>query len=213
MNQRMAKTAGRLLALIDHPRTGEDERDAARRALKRLDERQAQASSDTQRTGERTHLWNPGAWQGSKYEQTRRLSLTEIAKLIREDIKMSRKAGRVAPGSADLAIPDPIADAPAEIKYSVRTRYYAGGGAIDLTIKNVPAAWGWTEQTDEFGQPQKIATPAFEALFDEVERIHNAYNYDNSDSQADYFERNYWGHVSTEERVRMPRPWQRAANH
>jgi hypothetical protein len=157
-------------------------------------------------------LYNSGAWQGSKYEQASRLTLTEIAKLIREDIKMARKAGRVAPGSTDLAIPDPIADAPAQIKYSVRTRYYSGGGAIDLVISNVPAGWGWTEETDEFGQPQKVATPAFSALHDEIERIHSAYNYDNSDSMTDYFERRYWGHVGTEEHVRFPRQWERAAS-
>lgn len=210
MNQRAARAAERLLTLINHSNTSDDERDAARRALKRLNDRHKTPddSGTTPQDGSR-RLYNPGAWQGSKYEQARYLSLTEIAKLIREDLKMSRKAGQVAPGSADLAIPDPIADAPAQIKYSVRTRYYSGGGAIDLTIKNVPASWGWTEGTNEFGEPCKVATRAFAALHDEVERIHNAYNYDNSDAQTDYFERNYWGHVSTEEHIRLPRPWER----
>lgn len=209
MNQRTAKTAERLLALINHPRTSEDERDAARRALKRVHDRQQdEVESRAAQTARR--LYNPGAWQGSKYEQARRLTLTEIAKLIREDLKMARKAGRVAPGSVDLAIPDPIADAPAQIKYSVRTEYYSGGGAIDLVIKNIPAGWGWTEEADEFGSPRKVATRAMAALFVEVERIHSAYNYDNSDAQTDYFDRHYWGCVETEEHIRFPRPWEYA---
>jgi hypothetical protein len=209
MNQRAARAIERLVELINHKRTSDDERDAARRALKRIHDRQAAAAdSDTPPTGESRGFYNPGAWRGSKYEQARYLSLTEIAKLIREDLKMARKAGQAAPGSADLAIVDPVADAPAQIRYSVRTQYYAGGGAIDLLIKNVPADWGWTEEAGEFG-PCKVATRAFAALVDEVERIYNAYNYDNSDSQTDYFDRNYWGNVQTEEHVRIPREWER----
>lgn len=198
INSRITAKIEALLALINHPKTSEDERDAARRALKRLDDR-CDLTKDTGSDPRSRHLYNPGAWQGSKYDEASRLSLTEIAKLIRQDLKMARKAGKknVAPDA--LAIVDPIADAPAEIKYSVRTEYYAGGGSIDVRITNIPAEWGWTEeQTPEYVHPVKVATPALVALIEEVERIHSAYNYDNSDGMTDYFERHYWGHVSTD---------------
>lgn len=212
MNKRTAVKIQALTNLINHAKTSEDERDAAKRALLRIHAAQAeqgQADEDYQR------FHNAGHWKGSKYEQARRLGLAEIAKLMREDIKMSRKAGTLPAGAADLAVVDPIADAPAEIKVSIRSRYFSGGGAIDVTISNVPAAWGWTEgEIDNDyndGRVHKIATPAFAAYKAAIEQIHSAYNYDNSDAQVDYFERHYWGSVDTQERVHFPRHWEYAA--
>jgi len=211
MNSRTTAKIEALTALINHAKTGADERDAARRALLRIHAAQAEASQDDAGY-QRFH--SAGHWKGSKYEQARRLGLAEIAKLMREDIKISRKVGKSVPGSTDLAVVDPIADAPAEIKISIRSRYFSGGGAIDVTILNVPAAWGWTEsEIDEGyndGRVHKIATPAFAAYKAAIEEIYNAYNYDNSDAQIDYFDRHYWGSVSTQERVHFPRRWEMA---
>ncbi|GAB3902459.1 hypothetical protein GCM10029964_092970 [Kibdelosporangium lantanae] len=154
-------------------------------------------------------LYNPRAWKGSKYNQARHLSLTEIAKLMRADIKLARKVGNKTknPSGDAVALRDPIADAPAGIKYSVRTEYYSGGGSIDITIKNIPQEWGWTEDTDEWGNKVLTATSALADLYEAVDEIHRAYNYDNSDIQTDYFDRNYYGHVSTEPNIRIPRRW------
>ncbi|WP_189055292.1 hypothetical protein [Longimycelium tulufanense] len=204
MNERMQAKIKALLALIEHQRTSEEERDAARRALKRIND-QREKHEKAWPTG---RLYNPGAWKGSKYEQARNLTLTEIARLIRADLKLARKIGQSVDDPAVLAVPDPIADAPEQIKYSVRTRYYSGGGSIDLVIKNVPEIWGWTvEPHPLYGEQErwKIATAAMAALYHEVETIYHAYNYDNSDAMTDYFERHYWGHVETEPRIHIPR--------
>ncbi|GGU45760.1 hypothetical protein [Lentzea flava] len=202
-NARQAKNIESLLALIEHPRTSEEERDAGRRALKRIYD--ALKMHDVDESSEDRWLYNPGAWKGSKYDEAKGLSLPEIAKLIRADLKLARKIGQKITDPAALAVIDPMADAPAEIKISVRSQYYSGGGAIDVTIKNIPQEWGWTVQKDDWGNDQRIATPAMTALYREVETIHQAYNYDNSDVQSDYFERNYAGHVSTEPNIRIKR--------
>jgi hypothetical protein len=204
MNARTEAKIEALLALINHAKTSEDERDAARRALKRIYDAHEMHRKDAD-TPEYSRLYNPGAWQGSKYESASRLTLTEIAKLIRADIKMAQKIGRKVTDSKAIAVRDAIADAPAQIKYSVRTEYYSGGGSIDVVIKNIPETWGWTMQPDEFGNLQPVATPAMAELYAAVDAIHRSYNYGNSDGMVDYFERRYWGHVATSPRVRIPR--------
>lgn len=215
MDDRTAAKIAALTELIEHAKTGADERDAARRALLRIHAAQAAKTEATTDEGyQRFH--SQGHWKGSKYEQARRLSLTEIAKLMREDFKIARKVGKAVPGATDLAVADPIADAPPEIKLSIRTRYFSGGGAIDIDIRNVPAEWGWTEGEidDNYrdGRIHKIATPAFAAFKAAVDEIHNAYNYDNSDAQVDHFDRHYWGSVSfREQSVHFPRHWEYAA--
>jgi len=213
MNKRTGLKIQALTNLINHAKTSEDERDAAKRALLRIHAAQAEATKDVV-DPEYLRFHNAGHWKGSKYEQARRLDLAAIAKLMREDIKIARKVGKATPGATDLAVLDPIADAPAEIKVSIRSRYFSGGGAIDVVILNVPAAWGWTEgEIDDGyndGRVRKIATPAFAAYKAAIEEIYNAYNYDNSDAQTDYFDRHYWGSVDTQERVYFPRRWEMA---
>jgi hypothetical protein len=107
---------------------------------------------------------------------------------------------RPSSSAVDLYIDlDPIGDAQRGIKFSVRTRYYAGGGSIDVTIKGVPEGWGWTWQPDRHSEElRKTATPAMAALLQEVKPIHQAYNYDNADLMTDYFASKYLGSVSTE---------------
>jgi hypothetical protein len=152
-----------------------------------------------------------GAWQGERYDSVRRMTLTEIAKLMREDYKLARKVGRRTAPKPDQTVPgeiaafDPIGDAPTGIKVSVRTEYYSGGGAIRVLIKNVPQDWGWIESTDDYGHPYRMATPAMAAFIGAVQEIHRAYNYDNSDAMTDYFDRNYGGTVDTEQRIHVPR--------
>jgi hypothetical protein len=151
-------------------------------------------------------LTNPGAWMGERYQEMRRETLTRIAARIRADIKLARKLGkRTAPKPGEVATIDPLGDAPAQIKISVRTEYFSGGGAIRVKISSIPAEWGWNESTDQYGQSIKEATPACAAFYAAVQGAHGAYNYDNSDSMVDHFDRNYWGSVDTDEHIRFPR--------
>lgn len=208
LNSRMQRKIAHLQRLIAHERTSVEERDAATRALRRINDAYAITPAE-QPVGTRAELTrNPGAWTGEKYESARSLTLTEIAKRIRADLKLARKVGRAsAAKDGDVAILDPIGDAPREITFSVRTSYYSGGGSIDVTVKNVPEGWGWTWAEDQSYRDGRVrvATPAMAALRQEVERIHSAYNYDNSDSQTDYFERRYYGSVGIDPWLRFPR--------
>ncbi|MFJ5927979.1 hypothetical protein ACIQF6_35830 [Kitasatospora sp. NPDC092948] len=178
--------------LIDHPRTSPEERAAAERALVRV--RAAQAAADT--TDDGTGRWQSGMrsnglpmWYGEKYD--RKLTVTQIAALIREDIKLARKlAAKAGPddGPGTVRPPNPIGDAPAEIKFSVRSSH---GNAIDITIKNAAPEWAWTTK-DHNGYPMKVPTETARALVVELKTLGNAYNFDGSDISSDYFHKNYY---------------------
>ena len=182
-----ARRISLLQTLIDHARTGDEERAAARRALARL-----QAKDDD------TPVRYDRCWYGAKYDQVSRLSTTEIAALIRADLKLARKAGKMAAKAGDLAVADPIADAPDGIRFSVRSEYFSGGSAIRIAILRIPEAWGYEEREDR-DWPGRKYTGATEALADlgmAVKAVMNAYNYDGSDSQTDYYDVNFYGSVS-----------------
>lgn len=194
---KVAKKIELLKTLIDHPRTGEEERDAARRMLKRLLDK-AKANGEKPGPGRVDHRH-----YGAKYQQVRGMRLADIAKLMRADIKLARKIGLKAAEPGVIATVDPIANAPAGIKYSVTTQTYSGGGSIDITIKNIPADWGYTHEDRGHGELRKVATPALEALAAELAVIHRAYNYNGSDITTDYFDVNYYGGVSDERGLRL----------
>lgn len=185
-----AKKIQLLQALIDHPRTGDEEREAGRRMLDRILVKAQAEGEQLKPTG-----WTDTRSYGAKYDKTTYRTYAEIAKLMRADIKLARKIGIKAAESGSLALPDPIADAPAAIKFSVRIETFSGGGAIDITIKNIPEGWGYTTGINERGRECYMPTPALAALADELRAIHWAYNYNGSDPMTDYFDVNYYGGV------------------
>ncbi len=175
-----------LQALIDHERTSPEERQAAERAMVRVLAAQKAAGAGTAGGNARTGL---PIWYGPKYD--RKLTATEIAAMIRQDIKLARKlAAKAGPddGEGALKVPSPIGDAPAEIKFSVRSRH---GSAITITAQNVSPEWAWTTR-DHNGHPMRVKTEAAAALAVELRAVGNAYNFDGSDVSADYFHKNYY---------------------
>lgn len=192
MNVKTEKTQQKielLTALIDHPRTGEAERDAARRMLQRAINKADTEDAPTRGSG---HVDRRS--YGAKYDHQHRLSITDIAKLIREDIKLARKIAQRMAEPGALAITDPIATAPAEIKFGVRSEHFAGGGAIDITVKNIPAAWGWTERVNERGYTVRYVAPALKVLAVDLRQIMDAYNHNGSD----LFDLRFYGRVTAE---------------
>lgn len=190
---KLRSKVGLLNALIHHPRTTPTERDAARRMLRRLITKARANGIRLTETGlidRRTY--------GTKFDSTEGLRTADIAKLVRADIKLARKIGKQAQeadASGALATTDPIANAPAQITYSVRTRTYAGGSSIDVVIKNIPAEWGWTESVDDRGDVVRKGTPALGALSRELKAILDAYNYDGSDLLSDFSDVRFYGSV------------------
>lgn len=141
---------------------------------------------------------------GVKYEATKDLRRADIAKLIRADIKAAKAAGVL----------------PARWGYTVQTRGFAGGGAIDVGIVDCPDAWveedlarcpidGRTGEKE--CQPNYHRgggwnqCPGARHLTDEataartaVQAIHDAYNFDDCDTMTDYFHVRYYGTVEVE---------------
>lgn len=128
-------------------------------------------------------------FKGSKYNSD--LSTTEIAKLIREEIKALRKAGKLPTG-----------------KYSVRSQYFSGGSSIDVRVRDLdmliwnPDAlitqeitypnqpWNWRGNVTE-PQYNKWA----QDVLDTLNGLMDAYNHDRSDIMTDYFDVNFYGHA------------------
>lgn len=133
--------------------------------------------------------------RGAKHDATRSLDIAEIAKRMRSDIKaLNLSAG---------------------IKTSVRIQRYSGGQSIDLRITALPdsfellsdknASWRkqFPNQEHRFpGSVEDQRSAEYHGLMQQLERIHGAYNRDNSDSMTDYFDRRYYGSVSLDWEVR-----------
>jgi len=187
------QTAGRierLLALVNHPRTPEHERLVAQQLLDRLRAQQANLP--------RTAQHRDTTWYGAKYDHTRKLSTVEIAKLIRDEIKTIRKVAAKTTTTVvdgELALHDPIGDAPTSIKVSVRVPHY---GSINISVSGLPAEWGWEQKVNQWGNPEWKHTPALRTLIDALTALMNAYNHDNSDLMTDYFDVRFYGTVHTD---------------
>lgn len=192
-----------LETLINHPNTPEAERAAARRSLNGMLKKLEALADELPATGYRL----PEVWYGENYIDDYRVSTTEIAAHIRADLKIRRNLGKktanLPEDAVAVALRDVIADAPASIKFSIRTDYFSGGSSIDITIKGVPVEWGWEIDPEydpmDYRHSRKwVETPALKALKAEVERIQQSYNHDGSDSMVDYYDVRFYGHTEVD---------------
>lgn len=107
---------------------------------------------------------------GNKYAETKSLSTTEIAKLVRKDLKAT------FPG----------------LKFSVTTAYFSGGSSIAIELKTKPE--GFQIYTSS---PLDTVRYTQEAIMfmRSVEQVANAYSFDHSDTMTDYFHVRFYTHV------------------
>lgn len=112
----------RLRALIDHPRTGLQERAAAERMLARVLAR------------------SPGAVGAAVRPARRRVGrhagLDEVADAVRVDLAAARWTAQRGAGGVDVR--DPVRDAPAEVSFSVRVE---DGLVLVVDVEGVPSDW------------------------------------------------------------------------
>lgn len=117
--------------------------------------------------------YTSNAWAGELYEKTKDLSTTEIAKLIRKEIRQK--------------FPD--------IKVSVRTEYFSGGSSIDVKIMD------WNKNPihpnyDHLKLVDNITNPYYteEAtkLLEEIQAIGDKYRFSDCDGMIDYYNVNFW---------------------
>lgn len=146
---------------------------------------------------------------GEKCERGYR-DAAQIAKQIRVDIKAAIASGELpgAPGN-----------------YSVRTRKYSGGQAIDLVAKglgemyqqcegikpgsesgyaamscgNVWCKAGGQYKDSPHAQYHRILSAEGQRVKAALQKIHDAYNWDGSEVMVDYFDRLYWGHAEIQD--------------
>ena len=127
-------------------------------------------------------------WEGAKHRRASHTGPVTYAQAIRADIKVARRAARFplvdpAAGEAALSVQavelfhfDPIGQAPAEIKISVRKER----GGIDIIVKNIPLSWGWRkeERTGQDGSSYTDyrVTDELKELGRELHRVANEYN-------------------------------------
>jgi hypothetical protein len=198
--------------LIFHARTGAGEREAAERMLDRALAAAKEAgvgiTKDADDNGRAWHGYRlPEVWYGARYEEVKRMSLPEIAKRMREDIKVARKVEAKLSTGTDVALPDPLAalaTMPKGMKVSVTSEYFSGGGAIRMRVYNLPEkGWGYVKELDRYGMHEHwVPGPQLKPILDALEQIHGWYNFDGSDAMVDYFHVNYYGGVDVDWRER-----------
>lgn len=130
---------------------------------------------------------------GSKYDKN--LNTTQIAALVRGEIKVAVKAGELPKG-----------------KYSVRTSYYSGGSSIRVSISGLTGKVFDPEYLergndylmgpsvhDETGwhRPHRYQAWVLAAV-KKVEAMLWAYNHDGSDSQVDHFDVKFYASVDVD---------------
>lgn len=117
----------------------------------------------------------------------------EIASDMRDDLKQAKK---------DEAIPK-------DAKISIRSSS-AGGSSIAINVNDLDEQdvyqYGYANMGHYMFDRRNLSRPALDlnskrsgpgTVKDNVERIHNSYNYNNSNSMVDYFDRGFYGEVQT----------------
>lgn len=125
-------------------------------------------------------------FKGSLYEETRKMDLRDIAKLIRKDLKAAIKDGTIP-----------------KVKTSVRMSRYSGGQSLAVEIRTVPEGFVILsrerledDRKNPHGFPSRtLKTDEAAKLLEAVEGLVNRYNFDKSDSQTDYFCNRFYQHV------------------
>jgi len=130
---------------------------------------------------------------GYLYKEAGDASNTEVAKMIRRDVKLACEEGLL----------------PTRWTYSVRS----DGLSVDLDVRDCADAWQecdgmnchnvWCSARNDpqyahAATPHKVLTEEAKAARMTLDRIHGAYNHDGSEIMVDYFDVRYYGHVSFE---------------
>ncbi len=131
---------------------------------------------------------------GYRYDEAKNASATDIAKLIRRDIKQAQEEGLLS----------------SNWSYSVRS----DSNSIDLEVRDCADAWRecdgrnchnvWCAARNDpqyahAAELHDVLTEDAEAAKVTLKRIHDAYNHDGSELQTDYFDVRYYGGVSFED--------------
>lgn len=79
-----------------------------------------------------------------------------------------------------------------EFKFSVRIQRYSGGQSINIDIKQAPKYACYTD-TEMYPDPR---TYVKKYVTDQIRKITDHYNYDDSDIMTDYFNVGFYSHIN-----------------
>jgi len=126
---------------------------------------------------------------GTNYEKARGLTIVEIAKLVRKDIKTYIKENNLK-----------------GLKVSVTTEKYSGCRSLNAEIVKVPSNYGAitneylraTQWLQDYSNSYGVEryTPEFNQVIDDIKKIIESYNREDIDIQSDYFNVSYYSRVS-----------------
>ena len=126
--------------------------------------------------------YSQNSWIGSKraaYKEKENgyLSAKNISTNIRQDIKEAVAAGYLPKG----------------LKYSTVLDKYSGGFSIRTRISGLGSVYKTHDYDHQ--RRQYCLKPEYQEIVEKVNKIHNGWNYDDSDMSTDYFNRGFYGDV------------------
>lgn len=108
---------------------------------------------------------------GTKYEETKTLDITEIAKMVRKDIKAACGEA-LQPG----------------FKFGVTVKRYSGGRSITVSLKAAPADFKAFDAVGNYSDAGMYVRSVLQGILDQ-------YNFDKSDIMTDYFYVRFYSHI------------------
>ena len=160
----------------------------------------------------RRQFYTVNGWQGERYD--RNLSKKDIAKLIREYVKNAYPTYRFSITSDVDSITIALTEYPVDLtnselmlkyyhtNYHQRRSYVPSKGTIEtvsMTQSDIEEWINYQVKTahceQKFSKSDTWLNPVVYAVLKDVQDFMNSYNYNDTDSMEDYFDRNFYDYV------------------
>lgn len=153
-----------------------------------------------------TFNYTQHAWEGQNYQANRYLSYAEIAKKIREELKHRfpsckfsiTKESYSGGGSINVA----LMEAPFQVYRTPSEELLTPQNLSYYTVEETMKQWermiseGYHQINNYYVNEDFYLTSQAKGLMTDVISLVNSYNFDDSDSQCDYFHTNFYSHFS-----------------
>lgn len=151
-----------------------------------------------------TFNYTRGAWEGSNYSSSN--SVADITKLIRDYVKTNYKDYKFSVTKRYYNSINVVLVSSKENAFETPSieKFYSNGHSLKQYMTEDEAMGYWTRaiETGDHGVNQYyleddyMLTDKSKAMFKDIVQFINSYNYDDSDSQIDYFHTNFYLNMS-----------------
>lgn len=160
----------------------------------------------------RRQFYTANGWQGERYDRS--LTTKDIAKLIREYVKNAHPTYRFSITSDINSITIALTEYPVELTnsdlmlnyyhtdYHKRWSYVPSKGNIETVSMTQSDIEEWINYQVEtancekkFSKSDTWINPVVYGVLQDVKNFMNSYNYDDTDSMTDYFDRNFYDYM------------------